>query len=138
MDSTTTRTEQARINPTPWPQRLGSDHGRLVTGVGTVLAVAGQGPLDAGGRLVHDGDPTAQLALAMANFESVLDQAGMSWPDVVQLRVHTTDLDVLADVHDTLLDRLAECGAHPPTTIVEVTRLLVPGMTVQLDGLAVR
>ena len=80
----------------------------------------------------------AQLALALANVARVLTDAGMEWADVAQLRVHTTDLDALLEVYDTLVDHLGTVGARPPTTLVEVSRLPVPGMTVCIDGLALR
>ena len=133
--NTTTRTA---VNPTAWSQSLGFDQGTVTSAPSALLTIAGQGPLDASGRLVHDGDPAAQLALTLANVADVLSRAGMDWADLVQLRVCTTDLEVLLDVYDTLTDHLGEAGARPPATFLEVSRLLVPGMTVTIDGLAVR
>jgi enamine deaminase RidA (YjgF/YER057c/UK114 family) len=86
---------------------------------------------------VHEGDVAAQLALCLVNLERVLVSAGMTVLDVAQLRVYTTDLDQLRDVYDTLVEHLAETGAHPPTTVVEVTRLPLPGLVVTLEALAV-
>lgn len=126
-----------RVNPSTWSQALGFDQGQVRTGA-RLLTIAGQGPLDERGLLLHEGDPAAQLALALANVAAVLDGAGMDWPDVAQLRVHTTDLDGLLEVYDTLVDHLGTVGARPPATLVEVTRLPVPGMTVLIDGLAIR
>ena len=131
-----TTTAPQPLNPSGWSRRLGYDQGRLVPSPSQVLTLAAQGPLDALGRLVHEDDPAAQLALTLANVAEVLDAAGMSWRDVVQLRVYTTDLPTLLSVYDTLVDHLGELDARPPATIVEVSRLLVPGMTVSIDGLA--
>ena len=131
-----TTTAPLGLNPSHWSRRLGFDQGRLVAAPTLVLTIAAQGPLDALGRLVHDDDPAAQLALTLANVAGVLAEAGMAWRDVVQLRVYTTDLPALLDVYDTLVEHLDEEGARPPATIVEVSRLLVPGMTVSIDGLA--
>jgi enamine deaminase RidA (YjgF/YER057c/UK114 family) len=125
-------------DPSGWSRRLGYDQGRLVQSPSQVLTLAAQGPLDELGRLVHEDDPAAQLALTLANVAALLDAAGMSWTDVVQLRVYTTDLPTLLSVYDTLVEHLGEMGARPPATIVEVSRLLVPGMTVSIDGLAFR
>ena len=126
------------VNPSTWSARLGFDQGLRTAAPAELLAIAAQGPLDAHGRLLHEGDPPAQLALTLANIAEVLALAGMNWCDVVQLRVYTTDLGVLLDTYDTLVDHLCEEGARPPATIVEVSRLLVPGMTVTIDGLAAR
>jgi enamine deaminase RidA (YjgF/YER057c/UK114 family) len=137
MDSTTTPTVTP-VNPTSWSQALGFDQGQLRTDPSAVLTVAAQGPLDALGRLVHEDDPAAQLALALANLEDVLAAAGMGTGDLAHLRVYTTDLDATLSVYDTLVDHLAEVGAHPPTTLLEVSRLAVPGMTVAIEAVAVR
>ncbi len=102
-----------RVNPSSWSARLGFDQGRVVTA-------------------------PSQLALTLANIAQVLAEAGMGWSDVVQLRCYTTDLERLLDVYDTLVEHLGEEGVRPPSTIVEVSRLLVPGMTVTIDGLAAR
>ena len=126
------------VNPSTWAARLGFDQGVLTTAPRSLLTIAAQGPLDRHGRLLHDGDPPAQLALTLANIAEVLALAGMGWTDVVQLRVYTTDLDGLMDAYDTLVEHVREEGVRPPSTILEVTRLLVPGMTVTIDGLAAR
>ena len=131
-----TTTAPLPLNPTAWSRGLGYDQGRLVHSPSRVLTIAAQGPLDASGRLVHEDDPAAQLALTLANVASVLEAAEMSWADVVQLHVYTTDLPALLSVYDTLVEHLGESDARPPATILEVSRLLVPGMTVSIDGLA--
>ncbi len=102
-----------------------------------LLEVPAQGSLDARGRLLHEDDPAAQLALSLANLAGALEEAARSWTDVARLRVYTTDLDALREVFDVLTEHLGSLGATPPTTVVEVPRLPVPGMTVSIDALAV-
>lgn len=126
------------VNPPSWSQDLGFDQGQLRTGPQAVLTIAAQGSLDAQGRLLHEDDPAAQLALAIANLESVLAGAGLGPGDLAQLRLYTTDMHAALAVRDTLVERLAEFGARPPTTLVEVSRLPVPGMTMALEALAIR
>jgi enamine deaminase RidA (YjgF/YER057c/UK114 family) len=127
-----------RINPTSWNLAYGYDQGQVRTGTSTVLTIAGQGSLDQEGRLLHDGDVAAQFALAMTNVESVLDAAGMTLTDLAQLRIHVTDIDAALRSYDILVERLATAGATPPATLVEVRRLAVPGMAVEIDALAIR
>jgi enamine deaminase RidA (YjgF/YER057c/UK114 family) len=127
-----------RINPTTWSLALGYDQGQLRSAPQAILTIAGQGPTDERGRLLHEGDVAAQLALAMANVEAVLDEAGMALADLASLRVHVTDIAAALAVHDTVVEHLSSHGATPPTTVVEVNRLAVPGMAVQIDGLAIR
>lgn len=134
METTTRR----RVNPSSWSSALAFDQGLVTVAPSRLLTIAAQGPLDGQGRLLHDGDPAAQLALTLANVAQVLLTADMEWADVVQLRVYTTDLDRLLAVYDTLVEHFDEVGVRPPSTIVEVSRLLLPGMTVTIDGLAAR
>ncbi len=132
---TTTTTQ--RVNPVRWAEPLGYDQGQLRTGFTSILTIAGQGPIDADGGLLHEGDVAAQLALTLANVAAVLAEAGMTMTDVAMLRIHTTDIGATLAVWDTVVEHLGSLGATPPSTLVEVTRLAVPGMVVEIDGLAI-
>ena len=123
---------------TAWSRALGYDQGQLRAAPRVVLTVAAQGPLDARGRLVHEDDPAAQLALALANLEAVLSAAGLAPGDLAQLRVYTTDMEATLAVWDTAVERFAEVGASPPTTLLGVRELPVPGMTVSIEAIALR
>ena len=136
MTATTARVE--RINPTPWSAAFGFDHGQLRPAPAQLLTVAGQGPVDAAGALLHEDDPAAQLALTVANVESVLAPAGMDWADVLRLTVYAVDVDAVLAAWDVLGERLAAAGATPPTTLLGVSRLAIPGMAVELQVTAGR
>ena len=127
-----------RINPTTWSAPFGYDQGQLRTGASAILTIAGQGSVDAAGRLLHHGDPAAQLALTLANVEGVLSAAGMAFADLAQVRVYVTDMAAALDVYDLVVEHLRAAGATPPTTLVEVSRLAIPGMTVEIDAIAIR
>jgi enamine deaminase RidA (YjgF/YER057c/UK114 family) len=76
------------------------------------------------------------MALALANVEAVVAEAGMRMADVAMLRIHVTDLDAAFAAYDTVVERLAVVGCSAPATLVEVSRLALPGMVVEIDGLA--
>jgi enamine deaminase RidA (YjgF/YER057c/UK114 family) len=126
-----------RVNPVRWAEPLGYDQGQLRTGFTSILTIAGQGPVDADGSLLHEGDVAAQLALTLANVADVLAEAGMTFADVAMLRTYTTDMAATLAVWDTVAEHLQAQGSTPPATLVEVTRLAVPGMVVEIDGLAI-
>ena len=117
--------------PQAFSQVVTADAGRLVF-------VAGQGSFDRNGTLLHEGDVTAQLALAVANLEDALAAAGMTLADVAQLTVYALDIAATHAAHDALFGPLAAAGATPPVTLVGVQSLMVPGMAVAVDALAVR
>jgi enamine deaminase RidA (YjgF/YER057c/UK114 family) len=127
-----------RINPTTWNAAFGFDQAQLRPAPAQLLILAGQGPVDADGALLHEGDVPAQLALALANVESVLAAGGMDLGDVLRLTVHATDVDAVLAAYDVLAERLAAAGATPPMTLLGVSRLAIPGMAVELEVTAGR
>ncbi len=99
-----------------------------------LLAGARSAPLDDAGRLLHEEDAAAQLALAVARLEAALRSEGRRPTELAGLRVLTTDRAALADVLDVLLERLDALGAGPDIAIDEVEQLYLPGMLVALEA----
>ncbi|GAA4897172.1 RidA family protein [Stackebrandtia albiflava] len=129
--------ERTAVNPWNWSEKMGFHQGEIVAGHSRTLYCSGQTAMNADGEPQHPGDMAAQLALAVANLEAVLDEAGMSLSNLVRLNVYTTDVDGLFPHYGRLAGRLAAAGVAPPTTMLEVTRLAVPGLMVELEGTAV-
>jgi enamine deaminase RidA (YjgF/YER057c/UK114 family) len=123
---TTATHTPVRINPTSWNVPLGFDQAQLRSTPERLLTQAGQGPVDESGALLHEGDVTAQLALAMANVEALLALGGMDLRDVLSMTVHTTDVDAALAGYGAIVERLTLAGATPPATLVGVTRLAIP------------
>ncbi|MGY1662047.1 RidA family protein [Geodermatophilus sp. SYSU D00705] len=136
--TTTPAAPVERINPTPWSAAFGFDQAQLRPAPSRLLTVAGQGPVDETGALLHEDDAAAQLALAVANLEAVLAAGGMDLADVLRLTVYAADVDAVLAAYDVLVERLARAGATPPTTLVGVARLALPGMLVELEASAGR
>lgn len=129
--------ERSAVNPVTWSQELGFNQGELATGATRTLYISGQTAMDVDGRPQHDGDVAAQLRLSLDNVEAVLAEVGMGLTDLVRLNVYTTGIDDLFPHYGELAGRLAEAGAGPTTTMLEVSRLAVPGQVVELEGIAV-
>ncbi|WP_205471526.1 Rid family hydrolase [Nocardioides sp. SYSU D00038] len=90
------------------------------------------GPLDERGRLLHEDDPAAQLALALARVEAALARTGHAPADLVSVRVCTIDPAVADGVLDVLGERFAATGAAPDVSVVR-HELGVPGMLLALQ-----
>ncbi|WP_030675656.1 RidA family protein [Streptomyces sp. NRRL B-1347] len=129
--------ERTAVNPVTWSQELGFNQGELVSGHTRTLYVSGQTAMSGDGKPQHDGDIAAQLALSVDNLEAVLGEAGMSLANLVRLNVYTTDVDRLFPHYGVLAARLGAAGVAPASTMLEVTRLAVPGQLVELEGTAV-
>lgn len=127
-----------RLNPHVWSRRYGYDQGQLRTAPRHLLTAAGQGPVDEHGVVMHEGDVCAQLSLTMRNVEQVLAAGGMTLADVVRLTVYTTDVDAVLAAYGAITERLAAVDATPPATLVGVTRLVHPGMAVEIEVTAAR
>ncbi|MEV0660430.1 RidA family protein [Actinomadura luteofluorescens] len=128
--------ERTTINPWTWSADLGYNQGEVVSGHTRTLYCSGQTAMSADGKPQHAGDMAAQLALSIDNLEAVLAEAGMSLANLVRLNVYTTDVDLLFQHYGVLASRLGAAGAAPSTTMLGVTRLAIPTLTVELEGTA--
>jgi enamine deaminase RidA (YjgF/YER057c/UK114 family) len=128
------------INPWTWQENLGFSQAVLVEAPSRTMYVAGQGPIDADGHLVHEGDMAGQSALTMDNVETVLAAGGMTLGDVVRYDVHTTSLqDYFTNGAEQVVKRFAQAGIIPAGGIAtEVPALAVPGMAVEVTVIACR
>ena len=129
--------ERTAVNPVTWSQEMGFNQGEAVSGETRPLYISGQTAMSADGRPEHDGDMAAQLALAVDNLEAVLTAAEMSLSNLVRLNVYTTDVDALFPHYGVLAGKLGAAGVAPTTTMLEVTRLAIPGQLIELEGTAV-
>ena len=129
--------ERTAVNPVTWSQEMGFNQGEVISGETRTLYISGQTAMSKDGRPEHDGDVEAQLALAVANLEAVLAEAGMSMDNLVRLNVYTTDVDAMFPHYGVLAEKLGAAGVAPTTTMLGVTRLAIPGQMVELEGTAV-
>lgn len=129
--------ERTAVNPVTWSLDMGFNQGEVVSGQTRTLYISGQTAMNQDGRPEHDGDVAAQLALAVDNLEAVLAEAGMTLSNLVRLNVYTTDVDALFPHYGVLAGRLGTAGVAPTTTMLGVSRLAIPGQTVELEGTAV-
>ena len=131
FDPTNTR----YINPGTMAALEGFTH---AVRVGQMVYVSGEVALDSMGHLVGPGDLAAQARQAFANLEFVLDLAGVSPSDVVQLNVYVVGLKP-AD-----WATVREAGAkffpqrNPPAgTVLGVAALPREGLLIAVDAVGV-
>jgi reactive intermediate/imine deaminase len=103
--------------------------------VGDTVYVSGQVALDGDGRLVGPGDVVAQTRQVLENIRRVLAAGGATLDDVVKVTVYLANVDDRPRVNEV---RQAYFGANrPASTLVEVSRLALPGLLVEIEAVAV-
>ncbi|WP_207947832.1 RidA family protein [Occultella glacieicola] len=129
--------ERTAVNPSTWSLEIGYNQGEVVTGHTRTLYLAGQTAMSSEGQPLHEGDIGAQLELSLDNVEATLTEAGMTFANLIRLTIYTTDVDALLPHFGVLGARLGAVGAAPPMTVLEISRLVIPGQLVELEGTAV-
>lgn len=102
---------------------------------GDLLFVSGVVPVDADGRLVGGDDVVAQARAVFENMGRVLAAAGASPQNVVKVTVFLTDVDDRPRINPVRQAFFG--GTRPASTLVEVSRLAIPGARIEVEAVAV-
>ena len=101
-----------------------------------LIFVSGQVALDADGAVVGVGDMGEQARQTFRNLGAVLTAAGASFADVVKLTIFVRDIDAIAAIR-TARDEFVDTANPPASTLVEVSRLVLPDLLVEVEAVAV-
>ena len=130
-----------RINPAELARPSGFSHAVSVAGgaaAGRMVFLAGQTGVDRDGN-VADGGVVPQFERAMTNLLTALGAAGGLPSDLVSLTIYLTDMpDYQAHARDigAVWRRLAGTE-YPAMAAVGVTRLWLPELLVEIQGIAI-
>ncbi len=102
---------------------------------GDLLFVSGVVPVDEEGELVGGDDVAAQARQVFANMSRVLEAAGAAFADVVKVTVFLTDVDDRPLINPVRQDVFGQ--TRPASTLVEVSRLAIPGARIEVEAVAV-
>jgi 2-iminobutanoate/2-iminopropanoate deaminase len=100
---------------------------------GDTLYISGIVPIDAEGNVVGD-DVVAQTRQVLANMRLVLAAAGAQPSDVVKVTVYLLDVDDRPRINPVRQEFFGD--TRPASTLVEVSRLAVPGARVEIEAIA--
>ena len=123
--------EEIRVKGQPEPISHYTDAVR----VGDLLFVSGCVPVDGEGRLVGGDDVVEQARQVFQNMGEVLAAAGAAFADVVKVTVFLTDVDDRARINPVRQEVFGE--SRPASTLVEVSRLAIPGAKIEVEAVAV-
>jgi reactive intermediate/imine deaminase len=99
---------------------------------GNILFVSGLTAHDAEGKLVGGTDAAAQTRQILMNLNRVLDAAGATMADVLKVTVFLTNIDDRAAINPVRQEFFG--SARPASTLIEVSRLALPDMKVEIEA----
>src|SRR5947209_7180318 len=100
-----------------------------------LIFVSGQVALDTNGSVVGLGDMGEQARQAFRNLGAVLEATGCSFADVVKLTYFVRDVDTVGQVR-AARDEFIDTANPPASTLVEVSRLFMPDLLIEIEAVA--
>jgi 2-iminobutanoate/2-iminopropanoate deaminase len=122
--------EEYRVEGLPEPLSHYTDAVRA----GNLLFVSGIVPIDAGGKLVGEGDVAEQARQVFRNMQLVLEAAGCGFDDVVKVVTFLLNIDDRPVINPVRMEFFGE--ARPASTLVEVSALAVPGALLEIEAVS--
>jgi 2-iminobutanoate/2-iminopropanoate deaminase len=122
--------EEIRVATLPEPLSHYTDAVR----VGELLFLSGVVPVDGEGKLIGEGDVVEQARQVFRTIREVLAAAGATFADVAKVTVFLTDVDDRAKINPVRQEVFG--AARPASTLVEISRLAVPGALIEVECMA--
>jgi reactive intermediate/imine deaminase len=101
---------------------------------GGVLYISGIVPVNADGVVVAPGDVVAQARQVFSLMGRVLEAAGAAPADVAKVTVYLLHVDDRPRINPVRQEFFG--AARPASTLVEVSRLAVPGALLEIEAVA--
>jgi enamine deaminase RidA (YjgF/YER057c/UK114 family) len=125
---TQVQTDQVAATTAPYSPALVIEGGRL-------LLISGQGPVDAAGNVVGVGDPEAQVRQVFANLQALVEAAGGTLANIVELNAYVLDMSYRSIITEVRRELLRP--PYPTATMVEISKLAVDDWLVEISAVAV-
>lgn len=126
--------KRAMLPKDVWDSRVYKfTHGILA---GDILAISGQNGIDIKGKIVGKASFETQTRLAFQNMAKILAEARMTFDNVIMIRSYFTDIGKINKFTEIQSEFFGE--NYPAATAIEVNKLALPELLIEIDALAVR
>ena len=109
-------------------------HAIVVTGPGRFVFVSGMTARKADGSIAGIGDIAAQTRQVCENLEAALEAAGGSLDDVCSIDVFVRNIEHMDTIRKVRREYFR--GVAPASTMVEVTKLAMPELLIEISAIA--
>lgn len=117
----------------PWNRHIFADAAVCDIGAAKLIHVAGMGAEDTQtGQLLYPGDVQAQTRYAFDRICNILAANDSSLAEIVRMVVYLTDMRNIA-LHQQVQEAYFQGLDMPVRTLLEVNKLAVPGMGVEIQ-----
>jgi aminoacrylate peracid reductase len=120
------------INPPELPPAIGPYS--WATRHGNLIFLAGTGALAHDGKLIGEGDIRKQTEATLENLKTAVEAAGGTLADIVKTTIYLGDVADYAGMNE-VYKRYFPAG--PPARATLITGFVVPGLLVEIEGIAV-
>jgi enamine deaminase RidA (YjgF/YER057c/UK114 family) len=126
------------LNPPSLARPSGFSHG-ILTNSGRLLFLAGQTASDASGQIVAPGDIVAQYERVLQNLQTVVETAGGTMQDIVQMTIFVSDRDDYRAHLKPLgvIHRAYFGNYYPATALLEISRFFQDDALIEIEAIAV-
>ena len=102
---------------------------------GPLLFIAGQVAIDKQVKIVGKGDLKAQAVQVLENIKAILEANNATMDDIVKVTLYVTDMRAYHELTDIRRKYFPKDG--PASVIVEVSKLALPELMVEIEAVAV-
>jgi 2-iminobutanoate/2-iminopropanoate deaminase len=99
-----------------------------------MLFLSGLASIDEAGKLVGADDIVEQTRKTLSNMRLVLHSVGADFCDLLKVVVYVTDVKDMAKINTVRKEMFGQY--RPASTLVEVSRLALPDMKIEIEAVA--
>lgn len=99
---------------------------------GDLAFLSGAAPVDAKGRLTGGSDVAAQARQVFENIKAMLEAVGADFHDILKVTVYVADIADREAINQIRREYFGD--SRPASTLVEISRFVVPGMKLEVEA----